>query len=384
MKTYRTRNGFTIPKENEDNLFGLNNIISFQEIEENISLIIENEYDTFVKDAKAKNIRFIKDYIKVKAPRYNSFLKNESILQSIPPNLSEDKLEEFLYKISYEARKEIDKNIQSFIDNKTINEKAISEIINDIRDKTAYDVDSLADYMTRRKAILQLFDKFLDADEKGTYKLEEDIHNIIFPLGLTNGDLEYENHNLWLLDERFISYKFIASDKPITSYSQIKSSKEIDLLLIDNSIYTEPEQMFDNPISFGDKNSGDVNSLVIFEFKRPGDIAYQKRKTDFTWEFSDLIEPYFDKFLYESVKKNWKGNQVNVKETTPKFGFIIVDNIPEQLVRYNRNKGWKATPFGTYFKMTPETNLHIEVMTFRKLLEFSTSRHAPFFDKLFK
>ncbi|MEZ4847498.1 MAG: hypothetical protein R3B93_02450 [Bacteroidia bacterium] len=225
--------------------------------------------------------------------------------------------------------------------------------------------------MTRRKAIIDLFEKFLDADEEGNYKLEEDVHNLIFPMGLTNSQLNYENHNLWLLDERFISYKFIASDKAISSFSQIKSRKEPDLTL------------FDNPISFGDKSSGEVNYMVIFEFKRPGEVAHQKRKNDFRWEFSELIEPYFEEFLYNPVKKNHKGNQVIIKNTTPKFGFVIVDVIPSPLETYNKNKGWKKTPFGTFFKIEPEINLHIEVMTFRKLLEFSKKRHNPFFDKLF-
>jgi hypothetical protein len=142
-------------------------------------------------------------------------------------------------------------------------------------------------------------------------------------------------------------------------------------------------QMFNNPISFGDRSSGEVNSMVIFEFKRPGEIAHQKRKTDYRWEFSDLIEPYFEDFLYSPVKKNYKGNQVIIRETTPKFGFVILDIIPEALAKYNTNKGWKTTPFGTFFKIQPGTNMHIEVMTFRKLLEFSRNRHNPFFDKLF-
>lgn len=231
--------------------------------------------------------------------------------------------------------------------------------------------------MTRRKAILDLFDKFLDADENGDYKLEEDIHNLIFPLGLTSNELDYENHNLWILDERFISYRFIASDKSITSYSQVKSSKEPDLIL------TENPYMFDNPISFGDKSSGEVNSMVIFEFKRPGDIAHQKRRTDYTWEFSELVEPYFDEFIYKPIKKNYKGNQVIVKESTPKFGYIILDIIPEPLERYNKGRGWKKTPFGTFFKISGELNLHLEVMTFRQLLNSSKQRHNPFFNKLF-
>lgn len=376
-KVFKTRNGFNIPKERENLLFNGDDTITFQDIEEQISTILENEYDTFVKTAKQKNIDTVKTYISHKAPRFNSFLKSPEILNSIPPNLSEDKLEEHLYRISFNARRSVENNIEKFIKTKEVSEAAISQIINDIKAKTAYDVDSLADYMMRRKAIINLFDKFLDADENGDYKLEEDVHNLIFPLGLTNNDLEYENHNLWILDERFISYKFIASDKSITSFSQMKSRKETDLILIDNP------PMFNNPISFGDKSSGEVNSMVIFEFKRPGDVAHQKNKTDYRWEFSELVEPYFEEFLYQPIKKNYKGNQIILKETTPKFGYIILDFIPEPLARYNKNKGWKATPFGTYFKIEAELNLHLEVMTFRQLLEASKQRHNPFFDKLF-
>lgn len=376
-KVFKTRNGFNIPKERENLLFNDEQTITIQDIEEQVSNILESEYDDFVKIAKQKNVENVITYISNKAPRFNSFIKNQEILNSIPPNLSEDKLEEHLYKISFNARKNVENNIDKFIKTKQVSEDAINQIIDDIKAKTAYDVDSLADYMMRRKAIINLFDKFLDADENGEYKLEEDVHNLIFPLGLTSSDLEYENHNLWILDERFITYKFIASDKSITSFSQIKSRKETDLILIDNP------QMFDNPISFGDKASGEVSSMVIFEFKRPGDVAHQKNKSDFRWEFSELVEPYFEEFIYQPIKKNYKGNQVTIKETTPKFGFIILDMIPEPLVRYNRNKGWKATPFGTFFKIEPELHLHLEVMTFRQLLDASKQRHNPFFDKLF-
>lgn len=376
-KVYKTRNGFNIAKENDNQLFQNSSEITFQDIDLAVSELLEKEYESFVKNAKEQAFKQISNYITTKAPRYNSFLKNPAILQGIPPNLPEDTLEEKLYNISFTARKKVEKNIQKFIDNKSINEEAINKIINDIKEKTAYDVDSLADYMTRRKAILELFDKFLDADENGAYKLEEDVHKLIFPLGLTNNEVDYENHNLWLLDERFITYKYIASDKAITSYSQKNSRKELDLVMLDNP------QMFDNPISFGDRSSGEISSMVIFEFKRPGDTAHQKRKNDTRWEFSELISPYFDEFLYQPDKKNYKGNQVVIHKTTPKFGFVILDVIPPLLAEFNKDKGWEQTPFGTFYKIEPGINLHIEVMTFRKLLDFSINRHNPFFDKLF-
>ncbi len=126
--------------------------------------------------------------------------------------------------------------------------------------------------MFRRKAVIDVFNKFLDADENGDYKLENDIHNLIFPTGLTNEEVDYESHNLWLLDERFSTYKFVASDKAITSFTQKKSSKEPDLTMM-NSL-----EMFNHHFSFAPKSAGELDSLVIFEFKRPGDTAWQKKK----------------------------------------------------------------------------------------------------------
>src|SRR5690606_17518055 len=119
-----------------------------------------------------------------------------------------------------------------------------------------------------------LFKKFLEADANGKYKLEKDIHNLILPLGVTHEEVDYDTHNLWILDDRFATYTFIASDKPITTFSQKRSSKEPDIIMLNSP------SMFNNPISFAPRSSGELSSMVIFEFKRPGETAHQKRKTD--------------------------------------------------------------------------------------------------------
>jgi hypothetical protein len=371
-KVYNTRNGFRIPQEHENCIFSTGDEeICFDDIEVQILEILQEEYQNHVKEAKERNAKEISEYITNNAPRYNSFLRNPEIFDSIPPNISDDKKEEFLYKISFNAKKKVDANLNKIIDKNEINEKTIGAIIQQIKEKTAYDSDSLADYMCRRRAIIDLFDKFLDADKQGKYKLEADIHNLIFPMGFEIDEVNYESHNLWLLDERFATYKFIASDKPITAVSQKKSSKEPDLM------------MFNNPISYGDTNTGEISSMVIFEFKRPGDVAHQKNKTDYRWEFSELIEKYFDDFLYTQDKKNYKGRQVIIKKHTPKFGYVILDVVPPLLEDYNKDKGWHRTPFDSFYKMIDGLNLHIEVTTFENLLRMSRKRHNPFFRKLF-
>lgn len=372
-KVYNSRNGFRIPQQSNDGLLFKTESkeICFDDIELQIIKILQETYLTHVSATQERNQQEIATYIRQYAPRYNSFLKNPELLKSIPPNLSDDKKEEYLYKISFEAKKKVDRQLKYVIEKQDINKDTIDDIIRQVKERTAYDSDSLADYMCRRKAIIDLFDKFLEADKDGKYKLEQDIHNLIFPMGFTNEEIDYESHNLWLLDERFATYRFINSDKSITSVSQKRSSKEPDLL------------MFDNPISFGNESSGEITSMVIFEFKRPGDTAHQKNKKDYRWEFSELVDKYFDDFLYNPDKKNYKGKQVIVKKTTPKFGYVILDVIPTPLEDYNLGKGWKKTPFDTYYKLYGDLNLHIEVITFDNLLRMARKRHNPFFDKLF-
>ncbi|PWV56279.1 hypothetical protein [Chitinophaga sp. S165] len=380
-KVYHARNGFTIPQQRENGLLNLEEITSelcFDNIEKALADLLANEYDDFVKAMQDRNIKELKDYISSKAPRYRRYIGREDILSLIPPNLTDDKKEEALYKISFNEKKSIDLKIQRFIDRGEVNRENIEAIKKELVEKTAYDADNLSEYMIRRKAIIDLFSRFLEADQNGKYKLEEDIHNLIFPMGVTDREITYDSHNLWLLDERFATYTFIASDKPITSISQNRSRKEPDLLMIDRP------PMFDNPISFAPEQSGEISSMVVFEFKRPGEIAHQKNKADYRWEFSELIEGYFDDFLYGNSKKNYRGSQVVVRKETPKFGYVIVDIIPEQLEVYNIGKGYRKTPFGTFYKIYPDLNMHIEVLRFSQLIQAVEKRHTPFFDKLFK
>ena len=322
----------------------------------------------------------MRNYISNSAPQYRSFLYRQDVLDAMPPNLSDDKKDEYLHGVAYKENKKLNEKIESFIKLQDVNEDRIKEIIDTIKAKTAFDSDSLADYVFRRKAIIDLFEKMLDAHEDGKYELESMIHNLIFPMGLTNRQITYQYHNLWLLDDRLSSFKFIASDKSITSFSQIKSSREPDLILINDE-----NNLVDSRISFGDKDAGEIGMMVIFEFKRPGDTAHQKNKSDFRWEFSELLEEYFDDFLYgkEKDKKNYRGNVVKVSADTPKFGYVIMDEMPNQLIEYNKGRGWRKTPYNSYYKIIADLNMHIEAIMFQDLLKNAKERNNPFFDHLF-
>lgn len=318
--------------------------------------------------------------IKNEAPQYRSFLFRQDVLDRMPPHLSSEKKDEFFHKEAYLAEKKLDEKINEFVAQRDLNENSIEEMQHCMKETTAYNSDKLANYVMRRKAVIKLFRKMLDVRQDGKYELESLIHNLIFPMGLTNKEITYQYHNLWLLDERFATYQFIASDKSITSFTKKRSSLEPDLVLIDK---LKEQSLLDNRISFGTEDAGEIDSMVVFEFKRPGDTAHQKNRRDMTWDFADLVNKYFDTFMYGTPKKNYRGNPVDVKEDTPKFGYIIMDIIPKDLESYNLKHGWRKTPFGSYYKIYPDLNLHLETITFQNLLKNVEKRMNPFFDNLF-
>lgn len=377
-----SRTAFKIPERIEDDIDYKDEKkeISIESILKAIAKEIATMYETYAVETKNRNIKAVKEYITNSAPEYRSFLLRDDILEAMPPNLTDEKKEAYLHGIAYTENKKIAEKIDKFIQLNEVNEKEITNIIDTIKKRTAYDADKLVGYVSRRKAIISLFEKMLEMKENGKYELESMIHNLIFPMGLTNESVSYQYHNLWLLDDRFSTFRFIASDCSITSISQIRSSKEPDVVLINDA-----HLLLNNAISYGDKDMGEVGTMVIFEFKRPGDMAHQKNKGDYRWEFSELVEQYFDDFLYgkEKLKKNWKGQKVHVTENTPKFGYVIMDEMPDELIRYNKGHQWRQTPFGSYYKINPDLNLHIEAMDFQTLLRNAKDRNNPFFDHLF-
>ena len=354
--------------------------VSMEALMKKIAEVLSSLYESYAVETKKRTIAEVKEYIAKEAPQYSSFIYRKDILDTVPPNLSDDKKEEFLHKVAYQENKKITEKINQFIATKEVNDKQICDIVESIKNSTAYNTDTLAEYVFRRKAIIRLFRHMLDQMEDGRYELEKMIHNIIFPMGLTNRQLEYQYHNLWLLDDRFSTYRFIASDKSITSFSQIKSSKEPDLIMLDKE-----EHLVDNPISFGLNDSGEVTSMVVFEFKRPGEVAHQKKASDNRWEFSDLVKDYFETFLFgeEKDKKNYRGNTVVINRDTPKFGYVILDEMPKPLIDYNESNGWRRSPFGSYYKIIAEQNMHLEAITYENLLRNAEKRNNPFFDQLF-
>src|SRR6185369_810520 len=161
-KKVASRNEFNIPNTRDERL---QNEISFEDIELELAKILRREYADFVKQAQLHSVEDWKKYIGAR-PRFSSLLTDEDLLKQLPANTPDDQKEEHLYRIIYKRRKTAEAKIQTFIRTKPVTEQTIQEMVGDLKSQTELDRDSLADYMLRRKVVIDLLDKFLDADKK--------------------------------------------------------------------------------------------------------------------------------------------------------------------------------------------------------------------------
>lgn len=241
--------------------------------------------------------------------------------------------------------------------------KIITEVL---REEAAFSQDKLADLMIRRKSVIKLFKQYLEWRSDENYMLEEDLHNIIFTMGAETDTMPNNYHNLWLLDERLVSYGYTNSDRPLTTnqHIEINSKKEPDLL-----IYDFPWAYSDNP--------NNINSLVVFEFKRPG----RDMNTSANRKLDSQVEGYFEK-LIESKATNSKGRFLNIRDDTAKFGYVVCE-LHTDLENYNiKHNYFKKTPYGTLYKINSELNMYIEVMSYQTMINFAEKRHDAFFQAL--
>jgi len=368
-KANNQRNEFSIPKKNEEKNEWLD-LISMEELFVELSNSIKNNYlDDITTADKEKNDRIRNYILDPKTPRlaYKHLLSVENIFEDIPANATNERLEADLAKKVFQLEQKRTKAFNKAFKKKQYDKEEFGKIITEVlREETAFSKDRLSDLLVRRKSVIKLFNQYLKWRSEDNYMLEEDLHNIFFTMGAESDSMPSDYHNLWLLDERLVFYRRTNSAKQLRTNKDfdIDSQKAPDLL-----IYDFPWAYSDNPNS--------VNTLVVFEFKRPG----RDMNTSVDKDLDEQIKKYF-KELMQSKAKNDNGILLNITENTAKFGYVICD-LDKDLINHNKQwNGFKLTPHNTLYKINSELNMYIEVMTYQTMIDFAEKRHNAFFQAL--
>jgi hypothetical protein len=230
----------------------------------------------------------------------------------------------------------------------------------------------LAQYVTHRRAILDLLEERLKRRDDDKYPLEEEVHELIFPVKTTSDDPGVWGHqNLWLVDERLAYHFWLASDKPLKGQAVIESDSEErpDMLIMNRPGAFSPSD---------DQNSI-LSSVTLVELKRPGRTRKGSDKKDPVQQLIGYVD-----LIREGNVMDSEGREIKVNEGTAFFAYLVCDVTKgSEFEKMTKTYGLEPTPDGMgYFTFNKPLNTYIEVITFDKLVRDARQRNRVLFKKL--
>jgi len=351
--------------------------LTLTEIKKAVTPYLKKFILPFLTILNKERMKKIEHFIKTKTPQYNYLLnENEEFFNDIPLSANDIELSKFIRNKHYDKKAEYAEKFEAKI-NKLHQEESflykdykneLAELNQKIGEANQAD---LAEYVTYRKIVLSLFEKYIAIDiSSNKYFEEKVIHDLIYPMQSTSKEVSYDNHNLWLIDDRLSFSQFISSDKSISAIKlNKKSKKEPDLLFFDSKkIYSE-----DNETSY-------LSSMSIVEFKRPERKNYSKSKKGKENPIEQIYD-YIDDIKAGKVQNN-AGRTIRLHDSTRFYGYVICD-INDKIKEFAKKASLKPTPDSMgYFGYNSEYDCYIEVISFDKILSDAKKRNRILFKKL--
>lgn len=350
------RMGFEFQKAS-DVIFG----ISQDEIESKAAELTKESVIEEISVRQDKKTALVNDYVDNNAPWHKAMLK-ETDLSDFPYNASNQEIEAHLQKKKYLQEVSIKREVNAILNgqNNDNSAESVAKIVNKISESSRND---LIHYIALRKSVLDLLGKSLEINLDDKYSSENVVHEIIFPTKHDTETIKYDNHNLWIIDERLNFTSYVASDIPLNG----PKTERPDVIV------------YDHRVAFrGDNESS--NPITIFEFKKPG-------RDDFV-NPSSTEDPVQQIIRYVNSIRDGKfttpeGKKINIATNTPFFGYVICELTSKVENWLEKEKNFKIMPDSMgWFLWMENINLYVEVLSWDKLLKDAQMRNRVFFHHL--
>lgn len=324
-------------------------------------------YTEPIRERKKKKIE---EFVSTDGPMYRPILKYiEDKIDFIDPEINNDMLDLKLYEVYHELQVDLKTQGQQLLQQEVQDdewEEFLSKLQGYFDKISDINKSDLARYVCHRRAVLDFLHKQLGLTGDRKYRREERIHQIVFPRGKTSEDICFDEHNLWLIDEKLVYHSLLSSDKPLSTNSQVStnSRKEPDLLI------------FDKACAFTTGKDIPFSAVTIIEFKRPMRDDYKTEDNPFVQVRKYVVD------IREGRARTLDGRDIPVVKSIPFFCYIVCDptsTLEQQAYDFELTK----TPDGQgYFGYKREYNAYFEVISYSKMVSDAKKRNAAFFDKL--
>lgn len=348
--------------------------LTWEEIEDAVLEASREFLQPYTETVRTSTLEHVQDYVRSEAPQYRALVSTyPEVIDTIPPNTSTSAIDTKLHEAQRQKEIELRRATETFFDEETLtdngelNEDKWQEFIKVYGEISAIGKASLAKYILHRKWMLQMLERSIEIQVNGQYSTEEAIHKIIFPIRSTSDEVSYEDHNLWILDEKLAYHEFLASDLPLNKIKMLESDsgKRPDLAIF-----------YSSAIAVTDERAPFHSGIVIFEFKRP-------ERDDYTDDENPIrqVKKYVTE-MRAGKAKDWRGKTMNFTSATPFFCYIICDITPN-LRKVAKLEDLILTPDEEgYIGYHGQLGALIQVISFNRLLDDAKKRNRILFDKL--
>jgi hypothetical protein len=350
------RGGFEFHKE-QDLIYG----ISQREIELQASVFARKAVDSDVSERRERKIERINSYVNEEAPWHSSLL-SEIDFSDFPCNPTNEQIEDRLHHQKYTQDLQVKEDVKALLSSNKPDEmmQITAEIVSRVSGSSRND---LVRYVSMRKSVLDIFEKSLSLGHDGKYSSEGLVHDIIFPRKKDSDTAAFDEHNLWIVDERLSFTEYLSSD-----------------IHLDGGRSGRPDLLaFDKRIGFRGDNEAS-NPVTIFEFKKPqrDDFVDPSSKED---PVQQIIR-YVIKIKDGGVR-TLRGREILVADNTPFYGYVVCDLTQKVRNWLESEKNFKPMPDRLgYFFWHENLNLYIEVLGWDKVLRDANMRNKIFFHHL--
>lgn len=337
------------------------NGISQNDIEQKAADIVQSVVGAEIAERKRRKEVRISEYVTNDAP-WHRILAKEVDFSALPMRPSNQDIELHLQKKKYEKEITTRTQVTALLNSENPDElgEKISQLIENISDNSKND---LIHYVSMRKCVLDLFSKSLEIGADGKHKSEGEVHDIIMPRKKDSEELNYDAHNLWILDERLNFTSYVSSDKPLQS----SNGDRTDITVYNRRVAYRGDNEASNPIT-------------IFEFKKPqrDDFADPSSKEDPVQQIIRYVNQ-----IREGKFKTPTGRDILVNDTTPFYGYVVCDLTKKVKDWLQKEKNFTPMPDGLgWFNWFGNISLYMEVVSWTKLLRDAEMRNKIFFNKL--
>jgi len=335
--------------------------IAQAEIEQDAAAIAREAVGADITLRQEKKKERVQSYVDEEAPWHKTML-DKIDLSGMPFNPTNEEIETRLQKEKFAQEIEIKRDVARLLTESNLEnvKESVAEIVSKISDTSKND---LIHYIALRRKILDIFGKSLEVDDTGAYSSEGVVHDIIFP---RKGDTEitsFDNHNLWIMDERLNFTTYVSSDVPLDG----QNTERPDLLVYSKRVLFRGDNEASNPIT-------------IFEFKKPqrDDFVNQSSQEDPVQQIVRYVNS-----IRDGKYKTPEGRKMQVAVNTPFYGYVVCDLTPKVEAWLEREKNFKPMPDRLgWYQWMGNINLYVEVISWDKVLKDAKMRNQIFFQKL--